>query len=131
MRMSGVWMLVLALLLGCSGLGWADGFPVNFATSFATDSANTLVKVEGNELRISINTPGDDPQPIQDYLVNVEQGTISQSPGEVVAKGGEGWQAAYDAVMSSLTSVRNGLTESGDISAESLGTTMTYLQNMA
>ena len=122
-------IMILAMLFGCSEFVWATGevFPVEVAATYAGENSNTMVKAEGNELRISTGPIGG--ESTQDYLVDVAQGTIAQSPGEMVTKGGEGWQSAYDAVIASLGSTQSGLAGLGDtVNAEAVGSTITYLQ---
>ena len=103
---------------------------MDFATSSADDGVSTLVKAQGNELRISVNSP--EGQSITDYLVDSTQGTISQAPGMTVVRGGEGWQEAYDAVMASLALVQSGLAQSGnELDSESMSSTISFMQSLA
>ena len=132
MKKNLLWLLILGILLGYSAPVWADAqnFPVNFATSFTGGSTSTLIKVEGSELRVSVNSLQN--ESIQDYLVDAESGTIAQSHGTVVNRGGAGWQNVHSAVLSYLTAAKNGLSDSGDAeNASSLDSTISYFQRLA
>ena len=125
-------ILVLAAVLGCSVPALATGevFPVNFAATYSDGNTNTMVKAEANELRISVGPV--DGESTQDYLVDIELGTIAQSSGELASKGGEGWQEAYNSVIASLGTAHSGLASSGDtVNAEAVGSTISYLQTWA
>ncbi len=132
MKINGVCVLVLALTLGQAGSGWAvsQSFPVNFTASYTSHNADTLVKVEGSELRVSVNAPNG--EAVEDYLMDSTQGTIAKSSGVKVAQGQDGYSEAYNAVVSSLTSVRDGVAGSSDTSnVAALDSTLTYLQDFA
>ena len=131
MKRLTIGILVLSVLLGHSALCWADeiNFPVNFNTSFSNQNTNTLVKMDGSELRISITTS--EGESVKDYTMNVDQGSIAEYPGNMVTRDGEGWETAYEAVMGALSGVKHDLIESGDTqNSDLLSTTISFLREL-
>ncbi len=107
-----VW--VLAALLGSSGIVWADTptFPTSFTTSYADATHNKQVKVQGPQLRLAIDLLDGTSQ--ENYLVDVEQGTILKATGPSYTNGGAGWNGVFNQIKHDLEDIRDGLEDSGD-----------------
>ena len=131
MKKNVLWIMALGVFLGYSTPVLADSpiFPLTFNTSFANSNTNTLVKVEGTKLRISVTSL--DGAAIKDYSMDVEDNTIASSPGNVVTKGTDDYTVVYQEVMDSLNAVKSGLADSGDTTnSESVETTISYIQSL-
>src|SRR5687768_4336593 len=126
MKKSLLGLMVLGVFLCTSVYADSPVFPVNFNASVIGDDSTTLIKVEGTKLRISVNAP--DGSAVKDYSMDVEEGTIASSPGDLVHKGADGYTAVHNEVMGSLDDLRSRLANSGDSeNLASLETTISYL----